>query len=181
VRNAAALDRSLRDGGDANVFLLDLKGEADALVAGYRLESLRLFALGVLCIALVVYAGLRSVEKTVRVVLPILAAAALGVATLVAFGTGLTVVHLVALLLVIGVGLNYGLFFNRGHRNRDEDALTRLSLIVASLATLCASIALTTCDTPVLRAIGTTIAIGTVYAFMFAAVFAHADPAPVRD
>jgi predicted exporter len=173
VRNGPALDRAIRASGDADVFVLDLKREADALVAGYRLESLRLFALGVLCIALVVYAGLRSVAQTLRVLIPVLVAAALDVATLVALGTGLTVVHLVALLLVIGVGLNYGLFFNRRRNHLAEDSLTRLALVVASLATLCAALALTACDTPVLRAIGATIAIGTVYAFVLAAIFAR--------
>ena len=173
VRDGPALDRAIRASSDPDVFLLDLKREADALVAGYRLESLRLFALGVLCIALVVYAGLRSVAQTLRVLIPVLVAAALDVATLIGFGTGLTVVHLVALLLVIGVGLNYGLFFNRPRRDPGEDSLTRLSLVVASLATLCASVALTACDTPVLRAIGATIAIGTVYAFVLAAIFAR--------
>ena len=180
VRDGPALDRAIRANGDPDVLLLDLKREADGLVAGYRLESLRLFALGVLCIALVVYAGLRSIVLSLRVLVPVLAAAMLDVATLVASGTGLTVVHLVALLMVVGVGLNYGLFFNRRQGDPGEESLTRLSLVVASLATLCGSIALMTCSTPVLRAIGVTIAIGTVYAFALAAVFARPDTSPDR-
>ena len=180
VRNGPALDRAIRASNDPDVLLLDLKGEADGLVAGYRLESLKLFALGVLCIVLVVYAGLRNVVASLRVLVPVLAAALLDVATLIATRTGLTVFHLVSLLLVIGVGLNYGLFFNRGQWDPGEKSLTRLSLVVASLATLCGSIALTTCSTPVLRAIGTTIAIGTVYAFLFAAFFARPDAPPGR-
>jgi len=66
------------------------------------------------------------------------------------------------------------------HRDPGEESLTRLSLVVASLATLCGSIALMTCSTPVLRAIGATIAIGTVYAFALAAASARPDTSPDR-
>lgn len=172
VQDAEALGAAVRGIGDANVFLLDLKQEADTMVAGYRMESIRLCALGLLCIVVLVYAGLGRVGSTLRVLVPVLAAALLDIATLVAMGERLTVVHLVALLLVVGVGLNYALFFGRRAEDPEDRQLTWLSLIVASLATLCASLALAFCATPVLRAIGLTIALGTAYAFTLAALLA---------
>jgi predicted exporter len=173
VRDAEALSAALRAHGENTVLHIDLKREADALVAGYRLESLRLFALGLACIAALVFAGLRDGAATLRVLAPALAAALLTVATLLAFGSRLTIVHLVALLLVIGIGLNYALFFNRRAADGAERALTRLSLVAASLTTLCAALALTACSTPVLRAIGVTILAGTLYAFLASALLAR--------
>lgn len=175
VRDPQALRVAVLSNGDSDIFLIDLKREADALVAGYRVESLRLFALGLICVALLVYAGLRSAATTVRVLVPVLTAALLDVATLLLFEQSLTVFHMVALLLVIGVGLNYALFFNRRHWDAEERALTWLSLVVAGLATLCASGALATSGTPVLRAIGTTIALGTVYAFALSAFLSRRE------
>ena len=179
VRDPRALTEFVAANGDRDVFLIDLKREADALVSGYRGEALRLFALGLLCVALLVYAGTRSAAVTARVLLPVLAAAVLDVATLVLLGQRLTVFHMVALLLVVGVGLNYALFFNRRQWDADERALTLLSLGVAGLATLWASGVLATSGTPVLRAIGITIAAGTVYAFLLSALLAR--PEAPRD
>jgi predicted exporter len=173
VRNVEALDGALRAHGDDAVLHIDLKREADALVAGYRLESLRLFAFGLACIALLVFAGLRDGKATLRVLAPALAAALLTVATLLAAGSRLTIVHLVALLLVIGVALNYALFFNRRAADDAERALTRLTVLAASLTTLCAAVALSTCSTPVLRAIGVTVICGTLYAFLLGALLAR--------
>jgi predicted exporter len=173
VRDAPALAAALRARGDASVLHVDLKAEADALVAGYRLESLRLFALGLACIAVLVFAGLRELGATLRVLTPALAAALATVATLLAAGSRLTIVHLVALLLVIGVGLNYALFFNRRAASEAERALTRLTVLAASLTSLCAALALAACSTPVLRAIGITILAGTLYAFALAALLAR--------
>lgn len=170
VRDAPALAAALRARGEPSVLHVDLKGEADALVAGYRAESLRLFALGLACIAVLVFAGLREPGPTLRVLTPALAAALATVATLLATGSRLTIVHLVALLLVIGVGLNYALFFNRRAASDAERALTRLTVLAASLTTLCAALALAACQTPVLRAIGATVLAGTLYAFVLAAL-----------
>jgi predicted exporter len=52
--------------------------------------------------------------------------------------------------------------------------------VVAGLASLCAGLALAVGSTPVLRAIGATVALGTIYAFLLAALLARrAPPAPV--
>lgn len=178
VRDAAALAAALRSSGKPDVLLLDLKREADALVAGYRAEALRLLLIGLACIALLVYAGSRSLAATGRVLAPVMAAALLDVATLSIAGVQLTLFHLVALLLVVGVGTNYALFFNQPQGSRDERALMLLSLAVASFATLLSALALAGSGTPVLRAIGVTVAIGTVYALALSALLApHLDRA----
>jgi len=170
VRDAGAVAAALLKGGERDVLLLDLRREADALVAGYRAEALRLLGIGLACIALLVYAGLRSLAATARVLAPVLAATLLVVATLSLAGVQLTLFHLVALLLVIGVGTNYALFFNQPQRSQDERALMLLSLAVASLATLISATALAFSGTPVLRAIGLTAAVGTVYALVLSAL-----------
>jgi predicted exporter len=179
VSNPLALAEAFSANGERDVFLIDLKREADALVAAYRGEALMLFALGLLCVVALVYGGSRNAVMTARVLVPVLAAAVLGVATLVLLGQRLTVFHMVALLLVIGVGLNYALFFNRRQWDADERALTLLSLTVAGLTTVWASIVLATSATPVLRAIGMTIAAGTLYGFVFSALLAR--PEASRD
>ncbi len=172
VRDAVALEAALRASGERDVLLLDLKREADALVAGYRAEALRLLGIGLACIALLVFAGLKSLAATARILAPVLAATLLVVATLALASVQLTLFHLVALLLVIGVGTNYALFFNQPQRGPDERALMLLSLGVASLATLISASALAFSGTPVLRAIGLTAAIGTVYALALSAMLA---------
>jgi predicted exporter len=166
------LTAALRANGEATARLVDLKAEADALVAGYRSEALRLLGIGLVCIALLIYAGSRRLAATVQVLAPVLAAAILDVATLSYAGVQLTLFHLVALLLVVGVGTNYSLFFNRPHTDRKERGLMLLSLAVASIATLISAIALAGSGTPVLRAIGVTVAIGTIYALALSALLA---------
>lgn len=164
----AGLGSVLADG----VSLLDLKAESNRMVAGYRGESLRLTGLGFLAILTVLVVGLRSVRPVAGVLLPVLAAVVVDVAILAACGLRLSIFHLVALLLVVGAGLNYALFFNRPEPDPAERARTALALVVVMLTSVCAFGALATSSMPVLRAIGLTVSLGAVLSFLFAGVLA---------
>ncbi len=170
VTDAAVVREVLGD-----TVLLDLKAQANDLVAGYRAQSLRSTLIGLACMLVVVYAGVRSIRKTLRLLAPVTGAVLLTAAALVGGGVKLTVFHLVSLLLVVGVGLNYALFFGRSHGSPAERDLTLLSVSVAGLATLCAASALALTGTPVLRAIGLTTALGAVFAFVAAAAWGQGE------
>lgn len=164
VTDPAAVRQALGE-----TMLLDLKVQADELVAGYRAQSLRSTLIGLASVVVVLYLGVRSVPATLRLLAPVLAAVLLTAAALVAVGEKLTIFHLVSLLLVVGVGLNYALFFGRSHASAAERDLTLLSVSVAGLATLFAASALALTGTPVLRAIGVTTGLGALFAFVVSA------------
>lgn len=161
VRDPARL-RSLAERlpAETNVIFLDIKAESDRLIGGYRAQALSLAGLGALAIALLLYVGLRDVRKALRVMLPVYAAIAITAASLVAFGTGLSLFHLVSLLLVLGVGLNYALFFNQVKPGTDSEQGTSLALSVCFLTTFAAFGCLATSRIPVLSAIGLTVTVG---------------------
>jgi predicted exporter len=152
--------------------LLDLKAESDAMVSAYRDQSLALAGLGVLVIATVLALGLRSARAVSDVMLPVLAAIAVAAATFAAVGTRLSLLHLVALLLVLGIGTNYSLFFSRFARD-DERLRNAYSVLVAAATTLIAFGALATSGTGVLQAIGTTVALGAGLSLAFAAAWSQ--------
>jgi len=153
--------------------LLDLKEESNALIAGYRMQTLTLTALGMLAIALVLTGGLQHLREVARVLAPVLAALALTIALLHLFGHRLSVFHLIALLLVLGIGLNYALFFNRPEADPQIRSRTLLSVLVCSLTTVIAFGTLAASANPVLRAIGLTVAIGAILSLVCSAALAR--------
>jgi predicted exporter len=173
VEDEKELAAGIRDWGNPFVVLLDLKEESNRLIAGYRQQSLWLTGIGFLAIALVLWWGLRDVRQVGRVLTPVLIAVVLVVALLIAFGEQLTLFHLVSLLLVTGIGLNYALFFNRAIVDEADGQRTMLSLTVCSLCTLSAFGVLAWSQTPVLHAIGVTVGIGCVCSLMTSALLAR--------
>lgn len=170
VESASALADRISQTAVPGVIFLDLKAEAGRLVNGYRHQSLQLTALGVVAIMAVLWWGLRDARLVGRVLLPPLLAILFVVTVLTLFGERLSLFHLVSLLLVLGVGLNYALFFNRPFTDEEERRRTWLSLTVCILATLSAFGALAFSRTPVLHAIGLTVGLGAAFSLLAATV-----------
>ncbi|MGE0314571.1 MAG: MMPL family transporter [Lautropia sp.] len=146
------------------IHLLDLKRETDLLYAGYLREALTLAAGGGVLIVLLLspFRGSRAL----RVLLPLVASVCCVIAMLVLAGQAMTILHLVGLLLSVAVGSNYALFFGDG----DDDPAMLASLLLANLTTVIGFGVLGFSNTPVLAAIGTTVAPGAALCLAFAAM-----------
>jgi predicted exporter len=101
-----------------------------------------------------------------RVLGAVLAAMLVTAALLTAFGLRLSLIHLIALQLVAGVGLDYALFFARRQLDAEERARTFRTLVTCNAMTLLTFGLLAFCQTPLLRDIGMTVACGAVLALV---------------
>ena len=153
--------------------LVDLSQISSQMVDGYRHEALHQAGWGAALILLLLLVGLGSPRRTWRVAAPIAAALVLTMTILVASGQRLGVFHLVALLLVLGIGLNYALFFERPPADAAERVRTRLSLVVCSISTVATFGFLSLSATPVLHAIGSTVALGALLSLILSALWAQ--------
>jgi predicted exporter len=161
--------------------LLDLKAQADRLYAGYLRQAALLSLAGFAAIVLLLLAARLSPARVLRVVAP-LALAVLAVAgLLVGLGERLGILHVVGMLLIVAVGSNYALFFDRMTRRPPDAApLTLASLLVANLATVIAFGVLASSNVPVLADLGRTVAPGALLALLFAALMSQPAPAAPR-
>ena len=160
--------------------LVDLKRVSTDMVDGYLRASVKQVAIGAAFIALLLVIGLRSPARAWRVFAPSVAAIALTAAVLVGLGARLSVFHLVALLLVLGIGLNYALFIEAARSDPARRERVRQSLAVCVATTVLTFGILAFSATPVLRAIGSTVALGALLALLLAAVWTPAAPIPAK-
>ncbi len=155
---------------EPRVTLIDLKRESDQLYGGYRQQALRNTLLGALAIATLLLVTLRSPVRAYRIIAPLAAAVIVTTAILLLTGHGLSIFHLVALLLVIGVGSNYALFFDRENFARGTPERTLASLVLCNISTIIGFGAMGFSSTPVLAAIGSTVGYGALLSLIFAAI-----------
>lgn len=181
VTDMARLRDALAGSGVPGLTLLDMKRELDGLYHGYRLRALGFAVLGALAIAVLLAFALRSARRTLDVMMPLAAAVVVTAALLLAAGARLNIFHLVALLLVVGVGSNYTLFFERGNPAASDPQRTFTSVLFCNVATVVGFGVLGFASTPVLAAIGTTVATGAFLSLLFAAILAHPANAQARD
>ena len=175
----ARLRAALAQARSVHAALLDLQGEADRLYSGYLSEATQLAIAGFGAIVLLLWVALRSLARVTRVVAP-LALSVLAVAGLLAaLGERLTILHVVGMLLIVAVGSNYALFFDRSSAQPPQGSvpLTLASLLVANTATVLTFGVLACSRIPVLADLGSTVAPGTLLALWFSALLAR-PPAP---
>lgn len=157
------------------VTLLDLKRQFDELYRGYLREAVLHSLLGAAAIALLLFLALRSPRRVLDVAAPLAAAALATCGVLALGGVQLSIFHLIGLVLVVAVGSNYSLFFDRQAPASQERGRTVVSVLFAALTTVIGFGLLATSKVPVLSAIGTTVGLGAAMALAFSAIMSRQD------
>ncbi len=170
ARLAAAL------AGHRGVVYVDMRAELGGILSGYTARAWRWLGWSGLAVLLVLAIGLRDPMRVMRVLGAVGAALLVTVAALTAAGVRLSLIHLVALQLVAGVGLDYALFFTRRQLDAEERARTLRTLVTCNGMTLLTFGLLAACQTPLLRDIGVTVAAGALLAMAFSFLFAGQAP-----
>jgi predicted exporter len=175
VTDAEGVARSLAAPPGAQALFLDLKRESDSLYRTYRCEALAYSLLGAAAIAVLLLASLRSPRRVFDVLAPLAAAVIVTACVLVLAGHKLSIFHLVGLLLVVAVGSNYSLFFDRQAPTGPDRSRTIVSLLFAAVTTMIGFGLLAFSSVPVLHAIGLTVGMGAILALVFSAILSRSE------
>jgi predicted exporter len=182
VQDAPAVRDAVSGSAHPDSRWVDLRAASQEMMASFRARAAGAFAIGAVLIIAVLVIGLRSLHRGIRVAIPVGVAVLSTAAAMIALGYPLTVFHLVALMLVAGIGTNYALFLAQSTESTDAQMSVFRSLAVVGGTTLCAFATLATSPAPVLRAIGLTVTLGVVTSLAFSVLLpvARSDARAVR-
>lgn len=150
---------------------LDRVAQLTELLATLRREAAALLGLGIAlaAIVLMIRYGIRA---GLRTALPAALAMVWVLGGLAVLGIGFSLFHLFALLLVLGMGLDYAIFLRESAEDR---AATGLAIAMAALTTLLAFGLLALSQTPALQDFGQAVALGIGAALLLAWSLAPTD------
>jgi len=169
-RDQAAADAAFR--AVPGVMLLDMKAEANALVTRTTRQAWHWLGYGAVVAFGLLALGLRDAVRLGRVVVAVAGAVVVTLAVLALLGVRVSLIHVVSLQFVTGVGLDYALFFARPQLDAAERARTLRTLVACHIMTLLTFGLLAFCRTPILHQIGMTVAIGAVCAMVLSFLLA---------
>jgi len=154
--------------GLGGVTLVDKPGSVSALFGEYRkLNSFWL--LGALLMVSLLLAWRYGWRGGLAVILPLMMAVGATLAILGYLGSALTLFHGLALMLVLGVGVNYSIFLREGYLRGDEDLGAVFTGVLLSAATALLSFGMLGLSSmPALRDFGMTLAMGIAIAVALA-------------
>ncbi|WP_018873682.1 MMPL family transporter [Thioalkalivibrio sp. ALJ16] len=161
--------------GDRVQYVDFFRASAD-LVIDFRNEALQRLALGILAVALLLLLVTRAPGRSLRILAAVGTGLVLTVATLILLGVSLSLFHLIALLLITGLCLDYAVFFSRPLADATARLRNLRSVSVCALSTLVVFGLLALSSLPVLQAMGLTVVLGVVFSFLAAALLAPEGP-----
>lgn len=147
--------------------LVDLQESSLSLMQNYRGSAIRTLLVAAFLIVAILWYAYRRITQAMWISLTVAAALAVTVAVVATAHGGLTVIHLVALLLVLGLGLDYSLFLSRNESQQERRATDRGVLACAASTTLAFGI-LAGSTIPVLKFLGLTVATGSAASYLIA-------------
>lgn len=171
VRHPKRLKEAVGKWDIPGLVLLNIKFQSDRLYRNYFHTALRLSFIGLFAIVLLLTVVLRSPVRVLRVLAPLVGAVIFTLSILLEFGGPLTIFNLIGLLLVVAVGSNYALFFERMAEFRSDQERTVFSLTLANLCTTIGFGTLSFSSIPVLHDIGLTVAIGAIMSLVMSAIW----------
>ncbi|GAN54053.1 MMPL family transporter [Tanticharoenia sakaeratensis] len=162
--------------GHPDAMAIDLHDAVNGLTAHHTGLALRWMAAGAGLALAVLTIGLRDVRRIARVLAAVGAAMIVLLAMLDLRAAPLSLIHLVSIQFVLGVGLDYALFLARPQLDGHERARTMRTLLTCNVMTILTFGLLGFCQSALLQEIGTTVAGGVALAMLFGFLLAGQLP-----
>lgn len=157
---AAAAD--LNDGVD----FIDLKEVSADSIESFRNQALIRLLAGLAVILALLLAVRREFLVTGRILLAMISALVVTAGALLLLGEKFSLFHILASLVVIGIGLDYGLFFSWQPDIPEDRQRAFHGIAICAVSTIIVFALLALSSISVLRVIGLTVALGTCFTFI---------------
>jgi predicted exporter len=166
--SADALALRVSTWGDS-ASMIDLRESSAELMRDYRRGAVTTVAFAALIILAMLWYQRRQIRQVIWITLTVTAALAATILIVVSLHGQLTIIHQVALLLVMGLGLDYALFLSRTESDGERRATDKAVLACAVSTTLAFGL-LAGSSIPVLKYLGLTVAAGSALSYGIAVV-----------
>jgi len=166
VSDPEALRARIGDLDDVHLF--DQRALMAELYGRHRTQTLQLVGIGLLAVLAMIALRYRAIGPTLAAFVPALLAGSTALAVLVLAGFSLNLLHVVSLLLVQSMGVDYGVFLAENREHPERAAATVASLVLCCISTVLAFGLLAMSSNPALRSIGLTAGIGVFASLILA-------------
>jgi predicted exporter len=152
------------------VHLLDQRTFVNDVYREFRQTTLRQMLVGGVLVVLLLALRYRAWRPVLASALPSALVAMIVLAALAVAGVPVNLLHVMSLVMVTGMGVDYGVFLVDAAGRREAIGATMLSLLISCLTTALVFGTLAFSSQPALRAIGVTTGLGILLSYAFAPV-----------
>lgn len=166
VHDALAVRAAVETVGGTHFF--DQRAFVNAAYEEYRSSTWLLILLGIVAIFALIAVQYRSLRLTVISSLPAVVAGLATLSLLSICGESLNLLHLVGFVIVLCIGVDYGVYLAETAIQHEHEPATALSILISALSTVLAFGLLGLSHNPALHAIGLTTGLGVLWSLVLA-------------
>ncbi len=150
--------------GMAGVRYVSQRDIVNNLAVDYRTQTVKMLLFGAFAIFVLLVIRFRHVFIAMNILFPALMSVFIVMGAWGVFGETMGMLHLIGLLLVVAICVDYGIFF---YENRaGNQALTFQAIVISSMTTAAAFFSLGFAENPALQALAWSVAPGVVIGFL---------------
>jgi predicted exporter len=154
--------------GLEGAFVFEQREFVNQIYGEFRATTLRQVLVGSVLVAIVLVGRYRDWRRSLAALLPSIMVVVALLGGFSVFGIETNLLHVISLMMVMGMGVDYGVFLVDTFAEQRAFSATMLSLLLSCLTTVFVFGTLAISDHPALRAIGLTTGLGVLLAFVFA-------------
>ncbi len=154
--------------GLEGVVLFEQRSFLNTIFASFRSSTLRQIAIGSVFVFALLLARYRDPRRALAAFLPSLLAGLSVLSVFALTGHPVNLLHAIALLMVMGMGVDYGIYVVDGAEHERDLGATVVSILLCGFTTILALGALATSEHAGLRGIGLTTGLGISLSLLFA-------------
>jgi predicted exporter len=162
---------------NTSIYWVDNVASINSILHHYRLMAALFILIAIISIAVILSFSLNIKSALMIITIPA-TTIILSVATLSYLGTLFNVFNVFALLLVLGIGLDYAIFH---HLSAKHKQATAFAILLSMITTLLAFGLLAFSETTVIQAFGLTLSIGIIYAFLLSPLIPAQKPEVIHE
>ena len=166
--------------GLSDVHWFEQRAFLNEIYRSFRDQTVRQTAYGSLLVLPILMLRYRGLRRALAAFLPSILSGVVVASLFAAFGQPINLLHVVSLLVVMGMGVDFGIYLVDSVESHRALGATLTSILLCCLATIFAFGTLALSSHPALRAIGLTSGLGIALSFLFAPatlLLVHADEA----
>jgi len=149
------------------------------LAVDYRTQTMKMLLLGAFAIFVLLVIRFRHVFIAMNILFPALMSVFIVMGAWGVFGETMGMLHLIGLLLVVAICVDYGIFF---YENRaGNQALTFQAIVISSMTTAAAFFSLGFAENPALQALAWSVAPGVVIGFLLCPLLIRQQQIAVQE
>ena len=168
IKNIDLFNQQVNQSSVLSASYYSISAEVSHIMNSYLKKTWFRLSIMLLLIFLVILWFSYTNKKRIWIMVPVFSSMLISLSVQILLGNSINIFHLMSLLLVVGLGFDYSLFFNHEKKKKNEPSNSTHAIIISAITTIITFSILAFSEVGILSSIGQVVVVGVFSCFVIA-------------